>query len=227
MKTCNKCGEEKELSEFGKLSSSKDGLMRRCKECDKIYRKEYYDNNHEKSLLRVQKHRDNNREKIREKDRQYIKNNPEIIYTRNKKYYDKNKDIEIKRVRIYQNNNQDKIKEKRNNHVNERYKTDIIYKLKVNMRNRIRCYFSTTNFSKNNKTFNIVGCTPEFLKEYIENKFIDSMKWENHGLYGWHIDHIIPLSSAKTEEEIYKLCHYTNLQPLWGIDNYRKGNNIL
>jgi hypothetical protein len=48
------------------------------------------------------------------------------------------------------------------------------------------------------------------------------MCWENHGQFGWHIDHKIPLNSAKTEDEIYKLCHYTNLQPLWWKDNLEK-----
>ena len=52
------------------------------------------------------------------------------------------------------------------------------------------------------------------------------MSWETHSLYGWHIDHIIPLSSAKTEEEIYQLCHYTNLQPLWAEDNLKKGDKL-
>jgi hypothetical protein len=49
------------------------------------------------------------------------------------------------------------------------------------------------------------------------------MSWDNYGYYGWHIDHIIPLSSAKTKEEIYKLCHFKNLQPLWWTDNLSKG----
>jgi hypothetical protein len=52
------------------------------------------------------------------------------------------------------------------------------------------------------------------------------MSWENHGMYGWHIDHIIPLASAKDEDEIYKLCHYTNLQPLWWFDNLSKGSKM-
>jgi hypothetical protein len=53
------------------------------------------------------------------------------------------------------------------------------------------------------------------------------MSWENYGFYGWHIDHIIPLCSAKNEEELKRLCHYTNLQPLWSTDNLSKGSKIL
>ena len=53
------------------------------------------------------------------------------------------------------------------------------------------------------------------------------MSWDNYGLYGWHIDHIVPLSNAKTEDDFYKLCHYTNLQPLWSLDNLKKSNKIL
>ena len=79
---------------------------------------------------------------------------------------------------------------------------------------------------KDNPTFDIIGCTPQFLKEYLEKQFTKDMSWENHGLFGWHIDHIIPLSSANTEEELYKLCHYTNLQPLWAKDNLAKSNKL-
>jgi hypothetical protein len=79
---------------------------------------------------------------------------------------------------------------------------------------------------KDRKTFDIIGCTTQFLKEHLENQFVGDMNWNNHGLFGWHIDHIIPLSSAKTEEELYKLCHYSNLQPLWAEDNLKKSNKI-
>jgi len=65
-----------------------------------------------------------------------------------------------------------------------------------------------------------VSCSPEFLKKHLENQFIDGMSWENRS--EWHIDHIIPLSSAKTKDELYKLCHYENLQPLWVEDNLKK-----
>ena len=70
-----------------------------------------------------------------------------------------------------------------------------------------------------------MGCSYEFLKEHLEKQFVDGMSWENRS--EWHIDHIIPLSSAKNEDEIYKLCHYTNLQPLWAIDNIKKGKKLL
>jgi hypothetical protein len=52
--------------------------------------------------------------------------------------------------------------------------------------------------------------------------FRDGMSWENKGK--WHIDHIIPLSSAKTHEDVIKLCHFKNLQPLWEQENKKKGN---
>lgn len=88
-------------------------------------------------------------------------------------------------------------------------------------------YIKKNNILKNNRTFEVVGLTPTELVSYLESKFLDGMTWENYGLQGWHIDHKIPLSSAKDEEELYKLCHYTNLQPLWSEDNLRKSNKFL
>ena len=82
------------------------------------------------------------------------------------------------------------------------------------------------NITKRNKTFEIIGCTPLELKNYLENQFNENMTWENHGQYGWHVDHIIPLVSAKNEDELYKLFHYTNLQPLWWDKNIEKSSKI-
>jgi hypothetical protein len=89
------------------------------------------------------------------------------------------------------------------------------------------CFDNSKNIIKSNTTFDIIGCSPEFLKQHIEKLFLNEMSWENYGLFGWHIDHIIPLSSSKNESEFYRLCHYTNLQPLWAEDNLKKSNKIL
>jgi len=94
-------------------------------------------------------------------------------------------------------------------------------------RRRLQKYLGKFEVSKNNKTFNIIGCTPQELKSHLESLFTKEMCWDNYGLFGWHIDHIVPLSSANTLNEMLKLNHYTNLQPLWWKDNLSKGKNIL
>jgi len=86
-------------------------------------------------------------------------------------------------------------------------------------------FLKKEKIKKSNKTFELIGCTPQSLKEHLEKQFVEGMTWNNRN--EWHIDHIIPLSSAKSKEEIYKLCHYTNLQPLWAEDNLKKSNKIL
>lgn len=80
------------------------------------------------------------------------------------------------------------------------------------------------------KTYTIeelIGCNTENLKQHLENQFKSNMSWKNYGLGGWEIDHIKPLASAKTKEELYNLFHYTNLQPLWASENRSKGCKII
>lgn len=147
-----------------------------------------------------------NKEKVNEIKQKYVDNNKEKVKQSKKEWFNKNPD--------YQNNW---------SHIKSN--TDVLFKLKKNMRSRLGLFLKDRNVTKNNKTFHIIGCSPEFLKEYLEKQFVIDMSWENRN--EWHIDHVIPLSSAKTEKEIYKLCHYTNLQPLWAEDNLKKSNKIL
>jgi hypothetical protein len=79
--------------------------------------------------------------------------------------------------------------------------------------------------NKPSRSFELLGTDLEGFKAHMESQFLPGMSWENHG--EWHIDHIIPLASGKTPEEIWKLCHYTNLQPLWASDNLSKGAKLL
>ena len=111
--------------------------------------------------------------------------------------------------------------------------SDPVYKLEDNMRVRLGHFYKAKNIKKTNPTFVMVGCTPAFLKKYLEKQFYphpktnEKMTWKNHTFYGWHIDHRIPLSSVKTIIDKYKLCHYTNLQPMWAKENMKKGNKII
>jgi hypothetical protein len=177
-----------------------------------IKRKEYYEKNKKIILESAKKRNIQNKEKRQEYNKQYRGNNLDLEKRRWKEYYEKNKNELIKK-------SSKKTKEKRN--------TIILEKLKHNVRNRLLSFIKVKNIRKNGKTFDIIGCSPEFLKEHLGKQFIEDMTWENYGYYGWHIDHKIPLSSAKTEEELYKLCHFTNLQPMWALDNIKKGSKIL
>jgi len=100
-----------------------------------------------------------------------------------------------------------------------------VFKLKRKMRNTLRHSFKRKGYSKDTQSQKILGGDWNVVKEHFESLFTEGMNWDNMGK--WHIDHIIPLSIAKTEEEIIKLCNYKNLQPLWGEDNLKKSDNIL
>jgi hypothetical protein len=216
-KVCTKCKGEKKVCEFGKLKSSKDGLLYSCKEC-----------NNKRSV----NYRKNNPEKVLELTRNWTKKNPEWVYNRHKKWREENPQKVKEMKGNWLDKNPEKRKEYRENYKprkqkqrKERRDGDPVF----NLTNRLRCrlwkYLKILNITKTNKTFDIVGCSPQFLKEHLETQFTDGMSWDNRS--EWHIDHIIPLSSAKTEDELYKLCHYENLQPLWAEDNLKKSNKIL
>ena len=154
----------------------------------------------------------------------------------NKRYqnYRKNNPEKVKKIlHEWFENNLGKKKEYRSNYKlrkheqrKERKLIDPVFKLISTMRSRSYKYMKQNNITKRNKTFEIIGCTPLELKNYLENQFNENMTWENHGQYGWHVDHIIPLVSAKNEDELYKLFHYTNLQPLWWDKNIEKSSKI-
>lgn len=134
-----------------------------------------------------------------------------ISYTRD--YYKQNRGVIIEKKIEY-----NKIYDK------ERRKNPIV-RFRHNLRSRTSLAFRCMGFAKNSKTTEMLGSEWLSVKIHIENKFTKGMNWSNYG--EWHIDHITPLAFAKTKEEIIKLCHYTNLQPLWAIDNIKKGSKII
>jgi len=83
--------------------------------------------------------------------------------------------------------------------------------------------FKMRGYKKNTKTKSILGCSFSEFKAHMENQFTQGMSWNNRPL--WHIDHIIPMATAKTEEDVIKLNHYKNLRPLWAEENRKKAQN--
>jgi|LakMenEpi03Aug12_release.lakeMendotaPanAssembly.Ray.scaffolds.fasta_scaffold15140_11 hypothetical protein len=236
-KICSKCKTEKDKNDFYLRKESVDGYRKECKKCFLEISKKKYLEDKNKKIESSKKYYNSNREIILEKRKDYYKTNIEKIIT-----YRQNNNEQIKEVRktyLEKNNEKIKIYKKdyrkknkkniqfyRNKYNSQRVKDDVLYKISLNIRSRIRQFLKQNGFQKKSKTFELIGCSPIFLKEHIEKQFTEGMSWDKMGQY-IHIDHIIPLSSAKTEEDVYKLCHYTNLQPLWAEDNLKKSNKIM
>lgn len=145
-----------------------------------------------------------------------------------------NKYLEKKRkeyFKKYYEANREKILEHNAQYKKEQYNNNPRYRFIQNTRSLISISISKRNnlsMVKQKHTEEILGCSLDSFIKYIENLFTDGMTWDNYG-YGankWNIDHIKPISLAQTEEEVYALNHYTNLQPMWQIDNFRKHNNF-
>jgi hypothetical protein len=210
MKTCSTCKIEKELSEYTKDKGKKDGLHTQCKSCKK-------------------ENREKNKERKKEYDKEWRENNKEKL----KEYYETNKDKKIEYTKkygklYYQNN-----KHKKSNYIREKRKNDSLFRLRSVMGTMISKSLKRNGFTKKMKSHEFLGCPFNEFKSHIESQFESWMTWNNYGLYngeinyGWDIDHIIPLSSVKTEEEILKLNHYSNLRPLCSYTNrYIKRNKI-
>ena len=137
-----------------------------------------------------------------------------------KEYFYKSKTIREQ----YFEKNKIRIKEWRKNNTKINKEKNPLYKLQCNLRSLISKSIARQGYKKNTKSQEIIGCEFIELKNYLEKKFTEGMNWDNYGK--WHIDHIYPSSLAKSEEELIKLNHYTNFQPLWAEDNIRKGNKI-
>lgn len=144
-------------------------------------------------------------------------------------YYINNVETIAKQKSIYTKNNLEHIVKRQSKYTKKRMAEDPMFRLTVNLRKRIKNYMKSIGISPklSKETQEMVGCSPQSLREHIESKFAGGMSWDNYGVNGWHLDHIIPLASAKNKEEIIKLNHYTNLQPLWAIENLKKGSQII
>ena len=170
----------------------------------KAYDAKRYKNNSEETRARIAAWQNENPEKTRAYKAVWVKNNPEAVRAFSENY-----------------------KERRNRHVRKRKITDPGFRLTHNLRTAMNIAFK--NNAKSGRTIELLGCSIEELKNHLERLFPPGMSWGNYGRYGWHIDHIIPLSyfDMSDPEQQKRAWHYTNLQPLWAQDNIRKKNKII
>ena len=206
-KTCSKCNQTLPIDNFHLRDKSKGCRRGVCVKCRKKEAKVYYEANKEEIKAYYEAHKE------------------EI-----KAYYEANKPKIAKKQKAYREAHKEEIKA----YKKSRRKSDPLFRLQNNYRASCWRAFQSIGQKKNNSSLKLLGLkTWQELAEHLEPQFYDhpktgeKMTFDNHGLYGWHIDHIIPISSAKTEEEIIKLCHYTNLKPLWAKDNLSKSNKNL
>jgi len=220
IKVCSKCNIEKNIDEFY-YRKNRNSYISVCKKCKC-----------EKDRINWLKRKEINPEYDRNRYQKRKKNNPESLnkstkkrYSNNKKYWKEYREKNIESKKTYAKNyyKKNNLNEYHKKYTEKKRKHDYMFRLISCVRSSVNRYL----YKKKINSFEIIGCLPVELKKHLEKKFTEGMCWENHGKYGWHIDHIIPLSSAKTEDELYRLCHYTNLQPLWAKDNLKKSSKIL
>jgi hypothetical protein len=207
-KICNKCGIKKDVSDFYKRNGRGDGLAgftHRCKFCAKKTSREYLSATKKEYM---KKYREKHRDKLNEYSKNWRYENEDKMKEQRKLYYQENKEDIVKKNYEYCKN---------------RKKSDSLYKLSIGIRSLILISFKNQFTTKSKKTVEILDCSFEEFKLHLESQFDDKMNWENQGTY-WHMDHIIPISSAETEEDVYRLNHYTNFQPLYWLDNLKKSN---
>lgn len=290
MKTCTKCKIDQPLDNFHKRKASKDGLCTKCKSCQKIEFKTYYDKI-DAETSRVPREipviaycntcalEKNNIEFFRHKTstnglgsdcKVCIKNTRIEKTEKDRIKWSVIKPTDLKQLKtctkckvekttfeFYKKSiasdglssrcmncvdatmiqwtldNPEKIKQKyeaakpaRRIYSKKRRETDIQFKLKGLLGSRLNDVLKGRK--KPGSAVRDLGCSIEELKQHLESKFQPGMNWQNHSKTGWHIDHIKPLSyfDLTVREELLKACHYTNLQPLWAIDNLKKSNKI-
>ena len=201
--TCKKCTETKDISSFVKNKRLKKGIENTCRICANVILKKWRENNPETA-------------------KRYALNNKKIISIRSSIYRNNNRDdLKLKANKRYRDN-LEKIKLRKSELHKLKVLNNPLYVKKRRIRAVIVNGIKRKKYSKKSKTFEILGCEYDSFISYIEAQFKKGMTWENI-----HLDHIKPISIAKTEKEVIELNHYTNFQPLFAIDNLIKSAKLI
>lgn len=170
--------------------------------------------------------KDGRRQPCKQCYKKYEEDNKGRITEYQKKYREENKEAAAEYQRGYRTQNRDQLKDKQAKRERARRKLDPIYRLRRNIKTNIYNALRRGGYYKNSRTFEILGCSYEELQQHLVRSFENNYGISYSEEYDLHIDHIVPISSAKTEEEIIELNHYSNLQYLFAEDNLKKSNKL-
>lgn len=196
-KFCTKCKTTKSKDSFSVVLSRKDGLTSLCKECQKV--------NSEKHRI-----------KLRARDIDSIElPDSKVCPDCSKELSNKNFGRSIHNV------------DGLNTYCKECWKNR--YSLRNRLSGRIRMALKRHLIKKSDRTCDLLGCSLDFFFKYFESKFTGEMSWAEFRRGQIHIDHIVPCSSFNLGDKVeqFKCFNYTNLQPLWAIDNLKKSDSLL
>lgn len=255
MKYCNICKTNQPITNFYRCSNHKDGLASNCKDCVRKMSRSWWIDNQErgrkKQKVYYEKHREEilasqkgkhrqctEKDRMRQRERyanrteqqkqhdleyqrEYQRRNKDKVHAWHKKYREKNKSSLLEYHRRYREEHREEIRRK----ALERLHNDPKHQMKERTRNMLRYALRSMGHRKNSRTSEILGCDINFFVNYLEST------WEKRYGKKWcgeeyHIDHIVPLSTAKTEDDVIRLCHYTNLQMLTPEDNMAKSDRL-
>ena len=182
---------------------------RDCAECVRVYKAKWKKQNPDKVKSGAARYRAANKEKIGITIAAWAKNNPDRVRAAARRFRERN--LELCRA-------------KTNEWRRKARKENPVFQMQERIRNSVKQAVRRRGYTTRSSASKILGCTwPEFAK-HIELQFLPGMSWENRDL--WQIDHITPIASAKTEEEVIALYHFTNLRPMWAADNLKKRAKI-
>ena len=195
-KICSKCSENKSFEHYHARPAGKYGVHSICKECRKVQGRDWQARNPDRAR------------EIQRESKRRIRQSEEgrkRLSRINGEYVSRNR-------------------EKVNAYYKGRAESDPLFALKKRYRGILAKAVLRGGYTKRSRSQLILGCTWEEFKAHIERQFVGGMSWERRCEI--HIDHIVPLASAKTEEDVIRLNHFTNLRPLWAKDNLEKSDQL-
>jgi hypothetical protein len=232
-KACRLCGEIKVLEKFHAQRLGLYGRNSRCISCvaalDSIRHRKARLEHPEKIRKRARNWRRANPEKLKEIKRLSYVKNAEAVKAKSDKWNSENKERRRANQQAWRDRNREMVRESRRR-ARAKYRATAKGHLHLSIGSTLRGALSAGTKGKR-RTFAVLGYSVEDLMTHLEEQFSPGMSWENYGRYGWHVDHVIPISAFNFESpddiDFKRAWALSNLRPLWAEDNHIKSNKLL